>query len=419
MNDYGSDLTDVTEAPGDSGTKVDGPDAVDYINETADLNEARSDPDVPSSAQDTDPVDDLSKPTFNDVGDAQQALANDEDTADLRHVPDTSESEVERPQDWQENEAVDLGHYPEPDTPKADALTDRETADGTDLGAPEAVEQAETERAPVPDDGTDLGTLDTDIGKETDAKTEAESDSPNQGTVSDDAPPEGIAMEEPGPDIGAEGRGVGITPSIDELTDAARNEARSGDEQRASNDVDTAYAMADEAPLNTASPRNTGVSEHEEVPAPDAPWASGASETMDVPTGSANSPDNHALTSALTDRGISLEPVDRFDYSDNPVLGYRESAPPEDIAYAVITWNDQIAPGLASGATREDFAAYDQEHGLEGHQRLAGVYDYMLGDDAITSGGQREDGSLDVNGGRHRIEQARLHGIQYLPVRKR
>ena len=128
-----------------------------------------------------------------------------------------------------------------------------------------------------------------------------------------------------------------------------------------------------------------------------------------------NSPDNAALVSALEDMGLSLQPVARFDYRDNPILGYRESAPPADVAYAVKMWDEQIAPGIATGAKREDFAAYDEEHGLEGHQRLAGVYDYMLGDPIW--GDVRPNGTINPGGGRHRLDQAYLNDVSFVPFR--
>lgn len=128
-----------------------------------------------------------------------------------------------------------------------------------------------------------------------------------------------------------------------------------------------------------------------------------------------NSPENGRLVAALAERGLTLEPVARFDYSDNPILGYRASGQPDDIAYAVRAWNDQIAPGIAAGASRADFAAYDEEHGLEGQRRLAGVYDYMLGDPVW--GDERADGTLAPGGGRHRIEQARRSGVGFLPYK--
>jgi hypothetical protein len=109
-----------------------------------------------------------------------------------------------------------------------------------------------------------------------------------------------------------------------------------------------------------------------------------------------NSPDNQQLVGALAEKGFELQPIDKLDYRDNPILNYRESAPPEDIGYAVRTWNEQIAPGIANGAAREDFEQWDRDHDLQGHERLAGVYDYFLGDDAIWSGGVHDDGTLDV-----------------------
>ncbi|MCW2695095.1 MAG: hypothetical protein JWR62_180 [Modestobacter sp.] len=130
-----------------------------------------------------------------------------------------------------------------------------------------------------------------------------------------------------------------------------------------------------------------------------------------------NVPENAALAEQLSARGLRLGAVEEFDFADNPVLGYRPSGPAEDIGYAVQRWDDTIAPGLATGATREDFAAHDARHGLAGHESLAGVWDYFLGSDAIKSGGVRPNGKLDVTGGRHRLEQARLLGIHHLPFR--
>jgi hypothetical protein len=130
-----------------------------------------------------------------------------------------------------------------------------------------------------------------------------------------------------------------------------------------------------------------------------------------------NSPTNTALVTALQREGLELGAVSDFDYADNPVLEYGK-APPEDIAYAVQTWNERIAPGIAEGRTREDFEAWDQANGLTGHQRLAGVYDYFLGDDAIWSGGRTAGGGLDVGGGRHRLDQAKALGVKYLPFRR-
>lgn len=147
--------------------------------------------------------------------------------------------------------------------------------------------------------------------------------------------------------------------------------------------------------------------------------ASSRSPAIDDRRDLRNAPDNPALAKALADLGRELWAVDELDYSDNPILDYRESGPAADIAYAVVTWNEQIAPGIAAGAVRDDFVAYDASHGLEGRRRLAGVYDWLLGDDAIVSGGVKSTGKLDVTGGRHRLEQARINGVQFLPIWRR
>lgn len=135
-------------------------------------------------------------------------------------------------------------------------------------------------------------------------------------------------------------------------------------------------------------------------------------------TATGNVPQNTALLDALAAQGLELGAVEAFDYADNPVLGYGK-APAEEIAYAVQAWNDQIAPGIANGATREDFATWDDARGLVGHHRLSNVYDYFLGSEAIHSGGTTSRNGLDVGGGRHRLEQAKALGVKYLPFRRR
>ena len=148
------------------------------------------------------------------------------------------------------------------------------------------------------------------------------------------------------------------------------------------------------------------------------PGASGATDRAAASSASTgNDPENAALVDALAAKGLELGAVDDFDYTDNPLLDYRK-APAEDIAYAVRTWNDHIAPRIAHGATREDFAAWDDAQGLTGHQRLSHVYDYFLGSDAIHGGGRTSRGGLDVGGGRHRLEQAKALGVKYLPFRR-
>lgn len=394
MSDYGTDVADATAEPVDTGADVSAPDTTDYPDEPVDLTDGPPESDVPE-IEEAPPAEDLSAPVADGADDAPEALVDAEEPIDLGEAPETADVAPEQPQDWQEGEVVDLGHDAAPDALEEAAPAEADDLGGADLGEPETADVHEAE-APADSVGEDLtAPADEDIaddGRPSDTPIDHILDTASEA-------------EEPPADAEPE-------PSVDELTEAARDEARPADELRAEYDAAVADVLASDA-SSDADPV-----EAEEVTVSESADASEVSDRADVPADLGNSPENEALTSALADRGLSLEPVDRFDYNDNPVLGYRESAPPEDVAYAVNAWNDQIAPGIAAGATRDDFAAYDQEHGLEGHQQLAGVYDYMLGDDAIKSGGEREDGSLDVTGGRHRLEQARLNGVQHLPVKK-
>lgn len=420
MSDYGTDIADAPAEPVDAGADVSAPDTTDYADEPSDLAETPPKSDAPETAE-APPAEDLSEPVADESDAAPEAPVDTEEPVDLGEAPDTGDVAPEEPQDWQEGEVVDLGHDAAPDAPDEAEAND---LGGADLSAPEAADARDIE-APADSDGEDLTAPDdaaesdtptddapdgeSSLAGDDSEPTQAESSTSDIETVPDSDLPEEPEVE---PDAQTDVTDAEPELSVDELTEAARDEARPTQELRAEYDADVANVLGDDTPSD-AHP-----TEAEEVPAVESFDPPEASDRTDLPADLGNSPENVALTSALADKGLSLEPVDRFDYSDNPVLGYRESAPSEDVAYAVNTWNDQIAPGIAEGATREDFAAYDEEHGLEGHQRLAGVYDYMLGDDAIRSGGEREDGSLDVTGGRHRLEQARLNGVQYLPVKK-
>ena len=374
MSEYGTDIADPPAEPIDTGADVSGAEATDYSDEPTDLAEAPAEPDVPEVEEEPH-AQDLSEPTSDEFGDAVEATVDIREPADLGEALETSGAVPEDPRDWQQGEVVDVGHDATPEPPRETETAEMEDPAGTDLGQPEATESSEID---VPPDvaGEDLAAPDS-----------VEADPESLADTADTAP----------------------EPTIDELTEAARDEARPADELRAEHDADVADVLANDAPSGAEL---AGVQEVPNAEAADGPEVSGKPDTApDL----GNSPENGALTSALAERGLSLEPVDRFDYSDNPVLGYRESAPPEDVAYAVNAWNDQIAPGIATGATREDFAAYDQAHGLEGQQQLAGVYDYMLKDPI--HGDIRADGTIDPGGGRHRLEQASLNGVRFVPFK--
>jgi hypothetical protein len=122
------------------------------------------------------------------------------------------------------------------------------------------------------------------------------------------------------------------------------------------------------------------------------------------------------LGSTLADKGLRMADVGDFDFGDNPITGW-DKAPREDVEWAVSRWNDTLAPGIAAGQTRDDFAAMDAASIAPEYRRLANVWDYFLGDDAIHSGGSTPSGGLDVGGGRHRLQVARDLGIRFLPIR--
>ena len=398
MSDYGTDTADAPAEPVDTSADVSAPEATDYADEPIDLADVPAGPETPE-APEAPPAEDLTEPDAGDDSDPVEAPVDAEEPVDLGEAPETADVAPEEPQGWQEGEVVDLGHDAAPDSPQEAEVAEADNLAEADLGEPDAAESPEPE-APMDSAGEDLT---TPIDDEPDASEAPAGDLAENPTDADElTAADGVE----------ESRETEPEPTVDELTDAARDEARPAEELRAEYDADVADALGNDTPSD-AEPVET-----QDAPQAETTEAPEVSDQADTAGDLGNSPENEALTSALADKGLSLEPVERFDYSDNPILGYRESAPPEDVAYAVNAWNDQVAPGIGAGATREDFAAYDREHGLEGHQQLAGVYDYMLGDDAIKSGGEREDGSLDVTGGRHRLEQARLNGVHHLPVRK-
>ncbi|HET7388710.1 MAG TPA: hypothetical protein VFJ19_18820 [Nocardioidaceae bacterium] len=85
-----------------------------------------------------------------------------------------------------------------------------------------------------------------------------------------------------------------------------------------------------------------------------------------------------------------------------------------DYRWAVQTWNDVVGPGVASGKTRDDFAARDTQSNAKPLRRTADVYDMFLGSDRIRADRQA-DGSLNIINGRHRLLIARELGIKHLP----
>jgi hypothetical protein len=120
----------------------------------------------------------------------------------------------------------------------------------------------------------------------------------------------------------------------------------------------------------------------------------------------------------LSDRGMTEFDVAQADFSDNPITGSfvrTGDLTRADYRWAVQTWDQVIRPGLSRGMSRADFAARDTERGAPALRRTADVYDLFLGSQAIRLA-RRKDGTLNPNGGRHRIEIARELGIDRLPA---
>ena len=122
--------------------------------------------------------------------------------------------------------------------------------------------------------------------------------------------------------------------------------------------------------------------------------------------------------------GVGLTSVDvsAADLDENPILDDhgpqgtfgKGGVSRADFRWAVQTWNDIVGPGVASGKTRDDFAARDQRSNAQPLRRTADVFDMFLGTDRIRAE-RRPDGSLNIIGGRHRILIARELGIRDLP----
>lgn len=126
--------------------------------------------------------------------------------------------------------------------------------------------------------------------------------------------------------------------------------------------------------------------------------------------------------SAITSTGLTDLDVSSADLDDNPILDDNRSQGTfgkgglsrADYRWAVQTWDDTVGPGVVAGKTREDFATRDARSNAQPLRRTANVYDMFLGSDRIRVD-RRQDGTLDVVNGRHRLLIARELGIKTLP----
>lgn len=121
------------------------------------------------------------------------------------------------------------------------------------------------------------------------------------------------------------------------------------------------------------------------------------------------------LDKFLAARGMRMIPVDRADFTDNPILSWRT-----DIAnylWACEKWDTVVSKAISEGQDREDLAKRDRLSGAPetSMRQLAHVWDLFLGGEHIVLYA-KPDGSYEVNGGRHRLEAAKRLGITHLPA---
>jgi hypothetical protein len=136
------------------------------------------------------------------------------------------------------------------------------------------------------------------------------------------------------------------------------------------------------------------------------------------PTASAGQSTSSGGRAAVDLTRFGLAPIDvgAADLADTPIVGEfgRGDASRADYRWAVQTWDDSVAPGVARGMSRDDFANRDLQIGAPPLRRTADVYDMFLGSDRIRVN-RRPDGSLNIVNGRHRLQIASELGIRSLP----
>ncbi|MBT2536280.1 ParB N-terminal domain-containing protein [Arthrobacter sp. ISL-69] len=121
------------------------------------------------------------------------------------------------------------------------------------------------------------------------------------------------------------------------------------------------------------------------------------------------------LDRLLAARGMRMIPVDRADFTDNPILSWRTDV--ANYLWACEKWDLVVSNAVSHGQNREDLAKRDTLSGAPNPsmRQLAHVWDLFLGGDPIDVTA-KPDGSFEVNGGRHRLEAARRLGISHLPA---
>lgn len=96
--------------------------------------------------------------------------------------------------------------------------------------------------------------------------------------------------------------------------------------------------------------------------------------------------------------------------------GGKGGAVAKDYLWACSAWESEVRPKLAEGCKREYFEEVDSSKNAAELRKLAFVYDLFLGGDRIVLS-EGADGVFTITNGRHRLEAAKILGIERLPAR--
>lgn len=116
--------------------------------------------------------------------------------------------------------------------------------------------------------------------------------------------------------------------------------------------------------------------------------------------------------------GVHLVPLAMIDDSDTRIRGvedFSEFYTPADLEWAHEAFQSVIKPGVAAGATVDDFRARDQREGRMGARSYEMTFAGFFGTDAIKL--SPAGSKLEVNNGYHRIWVARQMGLDAVPAR--
>lgn len=115
---------------------------------------------------------------------------------------------------------------------------------------------------------------------------------------------------------------------------------------------------------------------------------------------------------------IVMVPLDMIDDSDSrihKVSDFSKSYTPADLEWAHERFVSVVMPGVANGATIDDFRERDRREGRMGTRSYEMTYSGFFGADAINL--SSNGSTLEVNNGYHRIWVAKRMGIQTIPAR--